>query len=106
MSSHREKIDLIIELEKTSSFVNHFLSNLVFSNKMIAQKRKNEYKIWRSDRWSSFMYSTFQIKFDQEGSITAISEELNVVGKYIKYAFFAFTCITLGLVFTKLLYSN
>jgi hypothetical protein len=105
MSSHQEKIDAIIELEKPSSLVNHFLSNVCFSDQMIAEIKPYNYKLWRSDRWSRWMYSVFHITFNEEGSIVKIREELNPLGKYIKYLYVGFVLFVFAsFIYDALLY--
>ena len=96
MSSHREKIDAYIQLEKKASFLNHFLSNFRFLDKVIAEKKGDYYILWKSDRWSQFMYSIFHIDFNQDGAIVKIHEEMNLVGKWIKYLYFGLILLFVG----------
>ena len=90
MSSHKEKIDAIIDVKKASNFINHLLSNFYFSDQIITDKQHQSYKLWKSDRWSRLMYSVFHITFNQEGSIVKIHEEINPLGKLIKYFYLGF----------------
>lgn len=96
MSSHQEKIDAIIELEKPSSFVNHLLSNISYSDQIIADIQNQNYQLWKSDRWSRLMYSVFYINFNQDGRIIKIRERLNPVGQGIKYLYFGFVLFLYG----------
>jgi hypothetical protein len=96
MLSHREKIDAFIQLEKKASFPNYWLSNFRFSDLIVAEKRGRLYILWKSDRWSQLMFSVFYITFNQEGMITKIHEEINLVGKWIKYLYFAFVLLLVG----------
>lgn len=87
MSSHREKIDEFAELEMKSSYTNHFLCNFINKDKVRVHKLRNTYKLWKSDKWSRFFYSVFTMRFNAEGSIVEIREDLNSIGKIIKYLF-------------------
>lgn len=87
MSSHKERIDEFVDLEMESSYVNHFICNFNKEDKVKVHKLRNTYKIWKSDRWSRFIYSVFTIRFNTEGYIVEILEDINPVGKIIKFIF-------------------
>lgn len=95
MSSHKERIDEFAKLEMESSYINHFLCNFNKEDKVKVHKLGSTYKIWKSDKWSRFLYSVFTMRFNVEGSIVEITEDINPIGKIIKYLFLGFV----GLIF-------
>ena len=81
MSSHKEKIDKIITLEKENKLWNHIITNLFNRGETIAEKNSKDYIIWTSNYFTGMFYPIFKIDFNKENNISKIETELNLYGK-------------------------
>ena len=70
MKSQKEKIDGIIKLKRENTLWNHILTSLFHKGKTIAEKKRNEYIIWTSNKWTGGFYPIFKIGFNENKEIS------------------------------------
>jgi len=87
MKSDKDKIDKLITLEKENNLMNHILTSFFNKGEVIAEKKNNEYIIWKRNYWVGTFYPIFKIHFNGLGEIKEIKTELSLNGKLWRFIF-------------------
>ena len=100
MKTDKEKIDELIEYERSYNWFQLFISWPFIFYGTYAHKQSSYYKLWIRDYWAGPFFAVFTISFDSEGMVTKIDVEKSPTAKYFNAFFSIFLGTMLILTFT------
>ena len=75
MKTDKEKIDELIDYERSYSSFQLFITGLFYYHGTFANKRESRYKLWKRSYWSGPFFAVFTVNFDSNGMVTKIDVE-------------------------------
>ena len=87
MKTDKEKIDELIDYEKSYTRFQLFITGLFYYRGTFANKQYSYYKLWTKSYWSGPYIAVFTINFDSKGMVTKIDVEKSPSAKILNALF-------------------
>ena len=100
MKTDKEKIDELIEYERSYNWFELYIEGCLLRRGTFAHKQSSYYKLWKRDSWVGPFFAVFTISFDSHGMVTKIDVEKSPAAKYFNAFFSIFLGTMLILTFT------
>ena len=101
MKTDKEKIDELIDYERSYSSFQLFITGLFYYHGTFANKRESCYKLWKRSYWSGPFFAVFTVNFDSNGMVTKIDVEKSPSSKFFNAFFSIFLGTILIIPFTQ-----